>query len=628
MDSTKEILRSSLGSTVRNSLVRAVNVAKSAGSSPPPITTEFNPAATLTLGSITQPSSLQAPTDIANGFVSRLKAAESGLKQINSLVEEMKKLAALGASAATNAQRFFVYTRIDDLKSEINAIGSRTSANGSKVLDGSLTSPTQTEFYGDSNTAYPLPSPVSFFSVTWFDAGNTPLEPFDAGDQFRIKIGATEQVFTVTSTIYTPSGDPTSPVDDIEKLQYALGNAGQGLKTYRGGLFDSGVSIKSGGTGFTNSSVNLSGGSGSGAQAQITTANSAITAVTITNTGSGYVSGDTLTIQNANASGFELTVNEVFSPLTGHDPALLDTSLSPDPNSVGNPDIVAFAADWSSEVRIRAFQAVSDSPPPDGATEVYLDASEQSTPSILRSFMDVQIRPLAIDAFGVSSLSPIAAAGSGYQSTSDSTSERVRLVSTNPANSGDSHPRGGADAFAVVRVLNGGISEVRLTEAGSNYQVGDVLTIDPYSDIATNGPGQGFQVAVAAVAGGNSSTDAFVFDSVYRAISEIAAPSGQTTYNFKTLSLVLNDLSNVVNRRIQLAASEVANMEVNEQLLGRDSGSSAGTNTDASVQKLQEFYTQRRLNIALQRSSIVDLGFTADFEAMRGVVSTLGPSVS
>ena len=626
MDSTKEVLRSSLGSSVRNNLVRAGSVAQTAGSSPAPITTEFNPAATLTLGSITQPSSLQTPTDIANGFVSRLKAAESGLKQINSLVEEMKKLAALGASAATNAQRFFVYTRIDDLKSEINAIGSRTSANGSKVLDGSLTSPTQTEFYGDSNTAYPTPAFSSFFSVSSFDSGNTPLEPFDAGDQFRIKIGATEQVFTATSTIYTPSGNPTSPVDDVEKLQYALGNAGQGLKTYRGGLFDSGVSIKSGGTGFTNSSVNLSGGSGSGAQAQITTANSAITAVDITNTGSGYVSGDILTIQNANASGFELTVNEVFSPLTGHDPISLDTSSRPNPNPPGADTILVIAADGTSEVRIRAFQAVSDSPPPDGATEVYLDASEQSTPSILRSFMDVQIRPLAIDAFGVSSLSPIAAAGSGYQSTSDSTSERVRLVSTNPVNSGDSHPRGGADAFAVVRVLNGGIAEVRLTEAGSNYRVGDVLTIDPYSDIATNG--QGFQVAVAAVAGGNSSTDAFVFDSVYRAISDIAAPSGQTAYNFKTLSLVLNDLSNVVNRRIQLAASEVANMEVNEQLLGRDSGSSAGTNTDASVQKLQEFYTQRRLNIALQRSSIVGLGFTADFEAMRGVVSTLGPSVS
>lgn len=84
--------------------------------------------------------------------------------------------------------------------------------------------------------------------------------------------------------------------------------------------------ITNGGSGYTNltyTDVPLSGGSGSGARATIVVSGGSVTNVTITNNGTGYANGNTLSVQNSNliippsqgggtsgGSGFVFTINQ------------------------------------------------------------------------------------------------------------------------------------------------------------------------------------------------------------------------------------------------------------------------------------------------------------------------------
>lgn len=599
MESTKEVLRGVLGSPSRLQ-GRSANPSGSTGGSvnsanlsEPQVSTKL-----FLSEAARSADNASASKDIAAGYAARLKAAQSGLTQISSLVEDMKRLAKLGGSATSNAQRFFVYTQIDDLKNEINAIGSRTASRGSMVLDGSLTAPVAVKAFGDTNVT------SGFGGIDFAVLEDPSAENFESGDQLRIRIGTTEQVFTATKLLYTRG------TLDASALIRALDSnpSDFGFETYRGGIFDGGLEIVSGGTGYSAPvpvrSIPLIGGSGSGASVNITVNNGAITGLSVSSRGSNYASGDVLSLDGAQGAGFQLRATRVFSPLTSTFPGLPDTQ-----NPSGDTNFPVAAEDFASDVRVRLFQTLTDSPPPDGTTEVGFGLSGQSGAALIRSFMDVQIRPLGMDSQGIATLGPIIAQGNGYPSIA-ATSEPIKLVEFQSR----IHPRGGADAMAVFSSSGGAITQIHLVDAGSGYRVGDRLTLDP----ATGG--NAFLVEVAAVSGGNSSPDTFVFDRLYRAISDIAAPSGQTTTNFKTLELVLGDFSSLVTRRIRLADTELAGMEATGQLFGSSATAIQSTNESLNI---LDYFKQRKLNTALFRTAINDSLTPPDLSNSRLLDTTL-----
>lgn len=95
---------------------------------------------------------------------------------------------------------------------------------------------------------------------------------------------------------------------------------GSGITEYDfGGLIDTLTNLV-GGSGYTNGSysgVPLTGGSGSGATADITVSGTSVTSVTLVNTGNGYEAGDQLSASDANlggggGSGFSIDVSAIF----------------------------------------------------------------------------------------------------------------------------------------------------------------------------------------------------------------------------------------------------------------------------------------------------------------------------
>jgi hypothetical protein len=79
--------------------------------------------------------------------------------------------------------------------------------------------------------------------------------------------------------------------------------------------------ITSGGSGYTNGTylaTALTGGTGTGATADITVAGNIVTVVTLDNTGLGYTAGDALGASIPGGSGFEFTITQIFP--AGFDP--------------------------------------------------------------------------------------------------------------------------------------------------------------------------------------------------------------------------------------------------------------------------------------------------------------------
>jgi hypothetical protein len=78
-------------------------------------------------------------------------------------------------------------------------------------------------------------------------------------------------------------------------------------------------SITAAGSGYTNTvnRYNLTGGSGTGAVADITVSGNVVTSVTIVEPGAGYVSTDVLSATITGGSGFTWTISAVTGAIAG-----------------------------------------------------------------------------------------------------------------------------------------------------------------------------------------------------------------------------------------------------------------------------------------------------------------------
>lgn len=107
-----------------------------------------------------------------------------------------------------------------------------------------------------------------------------------------------------------------STTDSAARANLGASIIGDSLFTTPGSIAT--IGSLNGGSGYVDSNyttVPLTGGTGLGAQATITVANTIVTVVTITNTGLGYEAGDVLTTANTNlggsGSGFNVTVTSI-----------------------------------------------------------------------------------------------------------------------------------------------------------------------------------------------------------------------------------------------------------------------------------------------------------------------------
>ena len=69
-----------------------------------------------------------------------------------------------------------------------------------------------------------------------------------------------------------------------------------GTTFYQAGGIAPQITVTAGGSGYTTATVSFSGGSGSGATATATIENGIVIAIVVTNSGSGYVAGETVTV--------------------------------------------------------------------------------------------------------------------------------------------------------------------------------------------------------------------------------------------------------------------------------------------------------------------------------------------
>lgn len=142
----------------------------------------------------------------------------------------------------------------------------------------------------------------------------------------------TNQIKGLSRGIYVDSLDGFNRIfngysDGIERFECDNDGIGAGITEYTmtgGPILTTGTLV--GGSGYTNATytgVSLTGGSGTGAQATIVVSGGAVTTVTITTAGNGYLVGDTLSATAASiggtGSGFSVKAATVGSSFTASD---------------------------------------------------------------------------------------------------------------------------------------------------------------------------------------------------------------------------------------------------------------------------------------------------------------------
>jgi len=402
------------------------------------------------------------------------KSAQTGLEQLIAKVEEMKTVARRATESPSTAQnRFFFGLELADMLRDYNRIATSAGEDLAKSLDGSLANPYQVERLGDE-------TPSAGFGL--FVLGGL-SRPFGAGDQFRIQIGkGSELVYTGTQNLFPAlptaprdadaDGIPDNPADEIARTDaansflQAISSAGSGFSTQSGGVVAFDGSTLSPGVGYVDSSyfsVPLSGGSGSGAQADIVVTGGKVSQVSIVPPGGdAYAKGDTLTASagslGVNGSGFSIKVAEVFKSINTMNPPL----------AAGFPFITAdtllFASDdFQKGLRLRSF-LTPNSDAETGTSTLNVDSS--GVPVRLRSLADVRIRPLEIGANAIMSLDSGIQRGSGYLGGIDASGVEVRFTGGS-----------GRSASGTVDLSGGAVSRLQLRVAGVGFSAGDRLSI-------------------------------------------------------------------------------------------------------------------------------------------------------
>lgn len=156
------------------------------------------PAARLELGTAADynSESRAVAARATNQALLLAKSAQSGLDQLLSLVEQMKKVASSGAlNQTTPTERAFLRMDLSDLYRDYNKIAASAQGGVAGLLSGGLAIPVQIERAGDL-------TPKSF--VTSIDLAGL-SRPIGSGDQVRIRVGSErEALYIAQEDLYSP----------------------------------------------------------------------------------------------------------------------------------------------------------------------------------------------------------------------------------------------------------------------------------------------------------------------------------------------------------------------------------------------------------------------------------------
>lgn len=163
-------------------------------------------------------------------------------------------------------------------------------------------------------------------SIAFFDFANIGSNPIMIGVHSD---GGLWQINTQTKAATRMAADGTIKTPERTAMaisqwgnQYVLIVAQQtngyfiwdGSIFYQAGSLGPVVTVTNGGSGYTNPTITASGGSGSGASFQATVASGVITAIAVTNPGSGYVAGDTVSLNITDSTGSSATATVTLMP--------------------------------------------------------------------------------------------------------------------------------------------------------------------------------------------------------------------------------------------------------------------------------------------------------------------------
>ncbi len=239
------------------------------------------------------------------------------------------------------------------------------------------------------------------------------------------------------------------------------------------GLSASALTVSAGGTGYTNNTytnVPLSGGSGSGAQATVVVSGGAVTSVTITNSGRGYIDGETLALNTTGITGLSggsgASLGAISIGGSGYTPGTY----------INVPLAGGSGAGAKATVVVGNNGKISSVTTTDVGNGAYVpgDVLTLANTNIGGAGSGVVIGALSAG-------TPALAVASGGTTTY-----------TNVALGGGS----GTGALATVVVSGGTVSSVNITNVGTGYVSGDTLTL-----ANTSIGGSGSSVALAALTG-------------------------------------------------------------------------------------------------------------------------------